>query len=244
MKKRSSLTWVLIVLAIALGGAAFWLRAQPATDPVVEGFKVVEVASVADAIEQLYGVKNYMYQDVRPLFRTKFAGRAVTVSLTKYENKEGAAPTAPLVEAIDTAPAGSVYVMAVEDGVRYGVIGGLMGTTLKVRGAAGAVVDGSCRDLPQLNRLQFPVYCRGVAPGTTQGHHRATRNVPVTCAGVKINPGDIVTADEDGVVVVPREHEADILKKAQALDYTEHATYPFIEQTKSLGEAIKKFGRL
>ena len=244
MKKRSGWIWVSMVLAIALGGVAFWFHAQAATDPVVEGFKAVEVASVADAIEQLYGVKNYMYQDLRPIFKTKFAGRAVTVSLTKYENKEGSGPTAPLVEAIDTTLVGSVYVMAVEDGVRYGVIGGLMGTALKVRGAVGAVVDGSCRDLPQLNRLQFPVYSRGVAPSTTQGHYRATRSIPVTCAGVRVNPGDIIAADEDGVVVVPREHEADILKRAQALDYSEHSTYPFIEQTKSLGEAIKKFGRL
>lgn len=114
-----------------------WRRGNPAAPPPInlkawkDTFKVVEVASVADAIEQLYGMKNYMYPDVRPLFKTKFAGRAVTVSMTKYENKEGVTPTAPMVEAIDTSPVGSVFVMAVEDGVRYGVIGGLMGTTLK-----------------------------------------------------------------------------------------------------------------
>ena len=68
---------------------------------------------MADAIEQLYGTKNYMYQDMRPLFKTKFAGRAVTVSMTKYENKEGGAPTQPMIDAIDTAPAGSVYVLVV-----------------------------------------------------------------------------------------------------------------------------------
>jgi regulator of RNase E activity RraA len=244
MKHGSGLIWTLIVLVILLGGAGFWLHAQSAGDPVVEAFKVVEVASVADAIEQLYGTKNYMSQDMRPLFKTKFAGRAATVSLTKYENKEGGAPTTPMIEAIDTAPAGSVFVMAVEDGLSYGVIGGLMGTTLKFRGVAGAVVDGSARDLPQLNRLQFPVFSRGVSPGTTIGHYRAARNVAITCGGVKVNPGDIISADEDGVVVIPRDKEAEILKKAQALDFSEHSTYPFIEQSKSLAEAIKKFGRI
>jgi regulator of RNase E activity RraA len=134
--------------------------------------------------------------------------------------------------------------MAVEDGLSYGVIGGLMGTTLKFRGVAGAVVDGSARDLPQLNRLQFPVFSRGVSPGTTIGHYRAARNVAITCGGVKVNPGDIISADEDGVVVIPRDKEAEILKKAQALDFSEHSTYPFIEQSKSLAEAIKKFGRI
>ena len=244
MKHGNGLIWTLIVLVILLGGAGFWLHAQSSGDPVVEAFKVVEVASVADAIEQLYGTKNYMSQDMRPLFKTKFAGRAATVSLTKYENKEGGAPTTPMIEAIDAAPVGSVFVMAVEDGLSYGVIGGLMGTTLKVRGVAGAVVDGSARDLPQLNRLQFPVFSRGVSPGTTIGHYRAARNVAITCGGVKVNPGDIISADEDGVVVIPRDKEAEILKKAQALDFSEHSTYPFIEQTKSLAEAVKKFGRI
>jgi regulator of RNase E activity RraA len=120
-----------------------------------------------------------------------------------------------------------------------------MGTTLKFRGVVGAVVDASIRDLPQLQRLQLPVYSRGVAPGTTIGHYRCTGyNIPVTCAGVKINPGDIITADEDGVAVVPREKAAEVLKKAQELDFSEHSTYPFIEQIKSLSEAVKKFGRL
>jgi 4-hydroxy-4-methyl-2-oxoglutarate aldolase len=244
MRKKSGLIWTLVMLGVLLGGGAVWLHAQSAVDPVVEAFKVVEVSSVADAIEQLYGTKNYMSQEVRPLFKTKFAGRAHTVALTKYENKEGGAPTAAMLEGVDTAPAGSVFVMGIEDGASYGVIGGLMGTTLKFRGVVGAVVDGGARDLPQLNRLQFPVFSRGVAPGTTVGHYRAARNVAVTCGGVKINPGDIISADEDGVVVIPRAREAEILKKAQALDYSEHATYPFIEETKSLVEAVKKFGRI
>jgi len=241
MKQNGSLL-MFGAIAFALPWAP--LRAQAPAEPVVEAFKTVEVASVADAIEQLYGTRNYMAHDMRPVFKTKFAGRAVTVHLTKHESKDGGAPLAPMIEALDSAPAGSVYVMAVDDGLDYGVIGGLMGTTLKYRGVAGAVVDGSARDLPQLKRIQFPVYSRGVSPGTTVGHYRAERDVPVTCAGVKVRPGDIIAADEDGVVVIPREHEEEILKKARELDYTEHATYPFIERTRSLTEAIKKFGRL
>jgi regulator of RNase E activity RraA len=69
-------------------------------------------------------------------------------------------------------------------------------------------------------------------------------NIPVTCAGVKLNPNDIISADEDGVVVIPRDKAAEILKKAQELDFTEHSTYPFIERFKSLKEAVSKFGRI
>jgi regulator of RNase E activity RraA len=69
-------------------------------------------------------------------------------------------------------------------------------------------------------------------------------NVPVTCAGVRVNPGDIVTADEDGVAVVPKDKAAEVLKKAQQLDDTEHRMYPFIEKFKSIKEAVAQFGRI
>ena len=234
---------LVIALLTVLAGFVGYRYARAAGDPVVEAFRTVEVASVADAIEQLYGTKNYMSHDMRALFKTKFVGPAVTVYLKKEENKDSAAAQ-KMIEAIDAAPAGSVYVLVLEDGLDYGALGGLMGTTLKFRGVAGAIVDASIRDLPQLQRLQFPVYSRGVSPGTTVGHYRATANVPVTCAGAQVNPGDLISADEDGVVVIPKDKAAEVLKKAQALDYSEHSTFPFIEQTKSLAEAVKKFGRL
>ncbi len=240
---KIKLIFCAVVVLVGLG-VTTWVSAQQSGGSVADGFKLVEVSSVADAIEQLYGTKNYMWHDMRPLFKTKFAGPAVTVYLRKEEHKEGSAGTQAMIDAIDTAPAGSVYVIVIEDGLNYGGLGGLMGTTLKYRGVAGAIVDASIRDLPQLQRLQFPIYSRGVSPGTTVGHYRATQNVPVTCAGVKINPGDIISADEDGVVVIPKEKAAEVLAKSQQLDYTEHATFPFIEQTKSLAEAVKKFGRI
>ncbi len=240
-------TKILFVVILFAGSMAIsgWIYSQSQGNPLLEGFRQTEVSSVADAIEQLYGSQNYMPHDMRALFKTKFAGPAVTVMMKKEEHKEGSAATQKMIEAIDTAPAGSVYVMALEEGLDYGAIGGLMVTTMKVRGLSGAIVDGSIRDLPQIQRLQFPVYSRGVSPGTTIGHYRCVGiNVPVTCAGVKVNPNDIITADEDGVVVVPRDKAEEVLKKAQELDFKEHSTYPFIEQFKSLKEAVAKFGRL
>jgi 4-hydroxy-4-methyl-2-oxoglutarate aldolase len=242
MRARVFVISLLAATALMLVGA----KTLPAVeDPLVEGFRQTEVASVADAIEQLYGRQAYMRHDMRAVFRTKFAGPAVTVLLKKEEHKEGAAATQGMIEAIDTSPAGSVYVLVLEDGLDFGAIGGLMATTMKVRGFAGAVVDASIRDLPQIQRIQFPVYSRGVSPGTTVGHYRSVGvNIPVTCAGVTVRPKDIIAADEDGVVVVPFEKAAEVLKKAQELDHTEHSMYPFIERFKSLREAIAKFGRL
>jgi regulator of RNase E activity RraA len=219
--------------------------AQPAPDPLTDGFTTVEVASVSDAMEQLYGQRAYMSHEMRPLAPTKFAGPAVTVLLKKEEHKEGSAASQGMLDAIDAGKPGSVYVMVLEDGADYAGIGGLMATAMKYRGFAGAVIDGSVRDTPQIRKLQFPVFSRGVAPSTTINHYRVTgTNVPVTCAGVRVNPGDIVTADEDGVAVVPRARAAEVLKKSQDLDYTEHSMIPFIEKFRSIKEAVAKFGRI
>jgi 4-hydroxy-4-methyl-2-oxoglutarate aldolase len=233
----------LVVLACC--GAA-WGWAQPtAGDPLIEGFRLVEVASVSDAMEQLYSQRAYMAHEMRPLSPAKFAGPAVTVQLKKEEHKEGAAASQGMLDAIDASPPGSVYVMVLENGADYAGIGGLMATAMKYRGFAGAIIDASVRDTPQIRKLQFPVFSRGVAPSTTINHYRVTGvNVPVTCAGVAVNPGDIITADEDGVAVVPRARAAEILKKSQELDDTEHRMIPFIEKYRSIREAVKQFGRI
>jgi regulator of RNase E activity RraA len=222
-----------------------WLMAQPADTSIAEGFRLVEVASVADAMEQLYGQRAYMSHEMRALSRTKFAGAAVTVQLKKEEHKEGSAASQGMLDVIDASPSGSVYVMVLEDGADYAGIGGLMATAMKYRGFAGAVIDASVRDTPHIRKLQFPVFSRGVAPSTTINHFRVTGvNVPVTCAGVRVSPGDIVTADEDGVAVVPREKATDVLKKSQELDDVKHRMIPFIEKFRSIKEAVKQFGRI
>jgi len=226
-------------------GVGFWALAQTPGDPLIEGFRNVEAASVADAMEQLYGTKAYMSHDMRPVAKTKFAGPAVTVLLKKEEHKEGSKASQGMLDAIDAAPPGSVYVMVLEDGLDYAGIGALMSTAMKVRGLTGAVVDGSVRDTPQLARLQFPVFSRGTAPSTTINHYRfAGANIPVKCAGAMVSPGDIIVADEDGVVVVPKAKAAEVLKKSEELDNTEHTMLPFIEKFKSIKEAVAKFGRI
>jgi regulator of RNase E activity RraA len=240
MMKRA---FALAVVASLTGSA--WLIAQPGEVSLVEGFRLVEVASVSDAMEQLYGQRSYMSHEMRPLSPTKFAGPAVTVLLKKEEHKEGSKASQGMLDAIDDSPAGSVYVMVVEDGADFAGIGGLMATAMKYRGFAGAVIDASVRDTPQIRRLQFPVFSRGVVPSTTINHYRVVGvNVAVTCAGVRVNPGDIVTADEDGIAVVPLARAGEVLKRSQELDDTEHRMYPFIEKYKSIREAVKQFGRI
>jgi 4-hydroxy-4-methyl-2-oxoglutarate aldolase len=236
--------FALPALALLIG-LALWLPGQTPSDPLSNGFRLVEVASAADAMEQLYGQKAYMSHDMRPLSPAKFAGPAVTVMLKKEEHTEGSKASSGMLEAIDKAPAGTVYVMVLEDGLDIAGIGGLMATAMKYRDLAGAIIDGGVRDTPQIRKLQFPVFSRGVVPSTSINHYRFVgMNVPVTCAGVRVSPGDIVTADEDGVAVIPKARAADVLKKAQELDNTEHSMLPFIEKYRSITEAVAKYGRI
>jgi 4-hydroxy-4-methyl-2-oxoglutarate aldolase len=166
-----------------------------------------------------------------PLAPAKFAGPATTVLLKKEEHKEGAAASRGMLDAIDAGKPGSAYAMVLENGADYAGIGGLMATAMKYRGFAGALIDGSVHDTPQIRKLQFPVFNRGVVPSATINHYRVVgTNIPMTFAGVRVNPGDIVTADEDGVAVVPRARATDVLKRSQELDNTEHSKIPFIEK--------------
>src|SRR5438477_11492090 len=122
-----------VFLALLAIGVTGWVLAESSGDPLVEGFRMVEVASVADAMEQLYGQRSYMSHEMRPLFASKFAGPAVTVLLKKEEHKEGPPASQGMLDAIDGSGNGAVYVMVVENGGDYAGIGGLMATGMKAR---------------------------------------------------------------------------------------------------------------
>jgi len=246
---------ILILLAVAGAVAAAFAWApmaktgqQPgaATDiaALLEGYRHVEVASVSDAIEQLSGRKMYMSHRMRPIFNTRFAGFALTVLLKKEANEDPGALNGMLA-AIDQGTKDSVYVMVVEDGNDIAGMGGLMGTAMSAREFSGAVVDGGVRDVAYLQKIAFPVYALGIVPSTSIRHYRfAGSNIPVVCDGVEVKPADIVVADTDGVVVVPRAEAAKVLALAQEMDFKEHSMYAYIEKLKSIQEAVKKFGRL
>ena len=235
-----------LLAAVLLHGQTFPDAATYAGDPaaLLAGYRHVEVSSVSDAIEQLTGKRMYMSHKMQPIFTTKFAGYAVTVKLEKGENHDSSA-LAPMLATIDQGAKDSVYVMTVEDGADIAGMGGLMGTAMSARDFAGAIIDGGVRDVAYLRKIGFPVYASGIVPSTSAGHYRAVgSNQPVVCDGVKVNAGDIVAADSDGVVVIPRDIAPKVLVMSQQLDFKEHSMYAWIENTKSIQDAVKKFGRL
>ena len=211
---------------------------------LLDGYRHVEVASVSDAMEKVLSKKLYMSHHMRPIFPSKFAGFAVTVLLKKEANHDPHALDGMLA-AIDQGAPNSVYVMVVEDGSDIAGMGGLMGTAMSARNFSGAVIDGGVRDVAYLQKIGFPVFGLGIVPSTSVGHYRfAGANIPVICDGVAVNAGDIIAADADGVVAVPRASAAEVLKVAQDMDFKEHSMYATIEKLKSIVEAVKQFGRL
>ena len=220
--------------------------ADTSRDPaaLLDAYRHVEVASVSDAIEQLLGRRNYLSHRFHPLFATRFTGFAVTVRMEKQENHDAHAVDG-MLQAIDRGEKNSVYVMSIEGGADMAGMGGLMGTAMQARDFSGAVIDGAVRDTAYLRKIGFPVYATGIAPSTLVGHYRcAGTEIPVVIDGVTIHPGDIISADPDGVVIVPLASAAKVLALAQQLDFKEHSMYPLIERSRSIEDAVKQFGRL
>jgi regulator of RNase E activity RraA len=211
---------------------------------LLDGYRHVEVASVSDAMEKVTGKKAYMSHHMRPIFPAKFAGYAVTVLLKKEANHDPNALDGMLA-AIDQGAPHSVYVMVVEDGAEIAGMGGLMGTAMSARDFSGAVIDGGVRDVAYLQKIGFPVFGLGIVPSTSVGHYRfAGSNIPVVCDGVAVSAGDVIAADTDGVVAIPRASAAEVLKIARDMDFKEHSMYATIEKLKSIVEAVKQFGRI
>ena len=116
-------------------------------------------------------------------------------------------------------------------------------------GCVGAVVDGAIRDIDEIKALRFPIFSRAIVPRSTHSPYSKRLepievNVPIQCGGVLVSPGDIVLADEIGVVVIPREQAGEVLARAQAQAAQEEATRQRIRQGKTVEEILAEFGRL
>ncbi len=239
---------VLAVVAIALvvGFAAVYGRQAEQAEPnkIVQELLKSDCGNISDAVDEVTGHRGFMYHDMRPVFKTRIAGPAVTVVLrpvlkndkTEYQNYN--------IQVLDEAAPGSVLVYVLEDGMDIAGIGNLMATTAKVRGLAGAIIDGGARDTEDIERMQFPVFSRSITPATSVGRLVAVaKQVPVMCAGVMVRPGDYIVADRDGVVVVPYDKVERVLTAVKQYDEKEAKMIPIIKQEKSMLKALAKYNR-
>lgn len=141
--------------------------------------------------------------------KSRMLGRAVTVQCYPGDNLA-------LHQGIYAAEPGDVLILDCHGYTEAGHFGDIMALACQMRGIAGVVIDGSCRDSEDIKELGLPVFVRGFNPSGTVKASLGKVNVPVTCGGVRVNPGDMILGDCDGVVVVPREKEDQVFEKAQA----------------------------
>jgi regulator of RNase E activity RraA len=214
-------------------------------EQLIGGFGQVAVASVADAVDKVCGVRGYMSSGIKPRINDqRICGPAATVLEAATDEF---VPPQHALDLIDEAPKGSVIVIAIEGGQPdVAVWGGLMTAGAVANGHAGAVLEGAVRDLVEIRRdYGFPVYALDVSPGTTLGRYRTVASqVPVRVGGVMVHPGDIVVGDVDGVVVVPKDRAAEVLAMAQEIDTRELEQAKLIITERSLRTGLAKYGRI
>jgi len=213
-------------------------------DESAKPFLSIPTASLSDALDQL-GIRGFMSHEIRPFGRhVRVAGPAVTIKDTPATER-----VIPLLamEAIDSAPVGGIIVRSVQgiDARDIGLWGGLMTQSAKVKGIQAAVLDGGSRDLVEAEEMEFSIYARSVVPSTSVGRTKVSAiNVPIECGGVTVAPGDIVVADVDGIVVIPQQKLAEVLKLAREIDETEKAEVVELRKGNKMAEVIKKYARM
>ena len=171
-------------------------------------------------------------------------GRCKTTLWADMHHKDPA-PYELELRAVDTCEAGDVIIAAAGGSMRSGIWGELLSTAARNQGCVGAVVDGAVRDVAQMRTMGFACYARGTCLYDSLNRQRVIDvDVPVEIDGVRFAPGDLVLADRDGVVVVPRDVEQEALRRAWQKVHDENVTRDAIRAGMQAGAAYAKYGVL
>ncbi|MBU1176707.1 MAG: RraA family protein [Alphaproteobacteria bacterium] len=179
---------------------------------------------------------------IKPAFRAKVTGQALTVQLSKGDLVD------PL-KALEMGQPGDIIVVDAGGDMNTSVCGGLMGGLAMNRGIRGMIVDGAGRDTDELEDIGWPIWTRAITPRGTHTMFSGRKeelsiNVPIACGGVAVNPGDFVVADLLGVVVVPLAKAEEVVARAKEQADREEATRAWVKKGKTVEDLLAEFGRI
>lgn len=205
-------------------------------DKNVERSSELDTATISDALDR-FGIVGQCYE-IKPRDpKFRMAGRAYTLLCGP-----AAVPPGTVGDYIDDVAPGMVVVIDNGGRLNATIWGDILTETAHAKGVAGTVIDGLCRDVALCLELNYPVFTRDhwMRTGKDRVQVEAT-NVPVTIGEARVQPGDILRGDADGVVVIPREHEDKVLAAAEAIQEAENAIRKAVRGGMRLDEARKQF---
>jgi regulator of RNase E activity RraA len=200
---------------------------------------------ISDILDSLGYRDQAMYASIRPVYPgAVVVGRAHTVlSSDVYAMPEDRYSME--IKAVDSLKPGDVMVASTNQSTRTCLWGELLSTAARARGARGAVIDGHTRDVRQIERMQFPVFSTGMRPVDSAGRGLVIAyGEPVVCGGVLVNPGDIIFGDIDGVVVIPKDVEEQVITGARQKVTSENRSRADLEKGDYLRDVYERYGVL
>jgi 4-hydroxy-4-methyl-2-oxoglutarate aldolase len=207
---------------------------------ITDGFLNVSGSNVSDACDRL-SIKGAV-QGILPLFPcAKIVGHAATLKLTKPGGAAKLSPTDGTFLAVEAGGPGAVFVIDSHDSPTVSCMGGIAGATAKHGGYAGCVADGIVRDVDEYKGYGLPVYARGINQQSVRGRSVVEGYaIPVQLGGVTVNPNDLIFADDNGVVVIPRDQADEVLRLALIIKATEDRVIAAVRSGERALDVMKK----
>lgn len=202
-------------------------------------------AVLCDALDRKGFRDQAMTHEVRPLFpEARVIGTAKTLLSIRNPNRS-TTPYQKELEALDMLQPGEVVVIGSEGDLNAGLWGELLSCASRAKGCVGAVTDGLTRDAVGIRKIEFPVFARGISPYDSYGRSEVVAyDVPITCGGVRVLPGEVVFADFDGVVVIPQEALDAVLELAESKARGERIVDEEFRKGRRIADVFAEYGVL